>query len=152
MRHLDFSDASSNYFSDMYMMLPEAELAAQIGKIGIDADSEVIFYTTDMLPSATRAWWILHYAGHNNVRVLNGGLAAWQAAGGAVESGENQYPATTFIGQLRPHALASKEDVLAAMGDGNICTVNTLTQEVYNKSHIEGSSLLPCLDLMDPNG
>ena len=34
-----------------------------------------------------RLWWMLKWAGHDNVAVLDGGLQAWQAAGGAVESG-----------------------------------------------------------------
>jgi thiosulfate/3-mercaptopyruvate sulfurtransferase len=71
--HQNFSDPNSDY---ELMVAPEAELAAQIGRIGIDEDSEVVFYTSGYLPCATRAWWLLHYAGHNNVRILNGGLAA----------------------------------------------------------------------------
>ena len=35
-----------------------------------------------------RLWWMLKWAGHDNVAVLDGGLQAWQAAGGAVSSGE----------------------------------------------------------------
>jgi len=54
--HQDFSDANSKY---MYMALPETDLATQIGNIGISEDSEVIFYASGVLPSATRAWWIL---------------------------------------------------------------------------------------------
>ena len=46
---------------------------------------------------------------------------------------------------------ASKEEVLAAMSNGNVCTVNTLTQEIYNQGHIKDSSLLPCMDLMQEN-
>ena len=143
--HQAFSDANSSY---MYMVLPEAELAAQIGKIGIANDSEVIFYTSGYLPCATRAWWILRYAGHNNVRVLNGGLAAWKEAGGLVEQGSHHYPPATFVSQLRPNMFASKEEVEAALANGDVCTVNTLTEEIYNQAHIKGSSLLPCSDLM----
>lgn len=143
--HDAFSDASSKY---MYMLLPKDELAAQIGKIGIAHDSEVIFYAHDLLPTATRAWWLLRYAGHNNVRVLNGGLSAWKKAGGPIEQGSNTYPAAAFTCQLRPQMIASKEDVLAAMQNGAVCTVNTLTQEMHDKGHIQGSSLLPCMDLM----
>ncbi len=80
--HQDFSDTSSKY---EYMILPEADLVNQFGRIGISQDTEVIFYASGVLPSATRAWWILRYAGHNNVRVLNGGLAAWVKAGGKLE-------------------------------------------------------------------
>jgi len=44
--------------------------------------------------------------------------------------------------------IASKEEVEAAMGSGQVCTVNTLTIESYEQGHITGSSLLPCADLM----
>lgn len=143
--HDHFSDANSKY---MYMVLPEAELAAQIGKIGISDASEVVFYTTDLLPCATRAWWILHYAGHNNVRVLNGGLGAWKQAGGAIEQGARQYDPASFTCQLRSERFATKDEVLAVLEDGAVCTVNTLTAETYDKAHIAHSSLLPCTDLM----
>ena len=143
--HQDFSDSSSDY---MYMLLPEADLATQIGHIGIAEDSEVIFYTAGMLPCATRAWWILRYAGHNNVRVLNGGLSAWEKAGGKIELGAQQYEPSKFKCRLRANMFASKEEVQAAMEDGGVCTVNTLTLESYEKAHIMGSSLLPCMDLM----
>lgn len=143
--HEDFSDANQKY---PYMILPEAELAAQIGNIGIAEESEVVFYTSAYLPCATRAWWILRYAGHNNVRVLNGGLAAWEKAGGVIEQGTNQYEAATFECQLRSEMFASKEDVQAVMEDGGVCTVNTLTLESYEAAHIKDSSLLPCDDLM----
>lgn len=143
--HQKFSDASNKY---EYMVAPEPELCTQIGEIGIAEDSEVVFYTSGYLPCATRAWWLLRYAGHNNVRVLNGGLAAWQKAGGQIEQGARQYEATTFEGHLRPNMFASKEEVQAAMEDGGVCTVNTLTLESYEQAHIGGSSLLPCSDLM----
>ncbi len=143
--HQKFSDPNNKY---MYMVLSEDELAAQIGRIGIHEKSEVIFYANGMLPTATRAWWILHYAGHSNVRVLNGGLAAWKEAGGKIEQGSEQYEPTTFAIQLRPHVFASKEEVLATLEDGEACVVNTLTQENYDEGHITGSSLLPCMDLM----
>lgn len=143
--HQDFSDSSSDY---MYMVLPEADLATQIGDIGISEQSEVVFYTPGMLPCATRAWWILRYAGHNNVRVLNGGLSAWKKAGGNIEQGGHHYDASKFESRLRPNMFASKEEVQAAMEDGGTCTVNTLSLESYEQAHIVGSSLLPCMDLM----
>ncbi len=143
--HDDFSNAKSNY---MYMVLSEDELATQIGNIGISEDSEIIFYTSDLLPCATRAWWLLTYAGHNNVRVLNGGLAAWKKVGGNVAKGGHCYPPAKFETSLRPNLFASKEEVQAVMGDNTVCTVNTLSPEMYANGHISGSSLLPCADLM----
>ena len=37
--------------------------------------------------AAARAWWLLRYFGHRQVRVLDGGFAAWTAAGHPVETG-----------------------------------------------------------------
>ncbi|NOK61032.1 MAG: hypothetical protein GFH27_549307n15 [Chloroflexi bacterium AL-W] len=143
--HQNFSDSSSDY---MYMVSCETDLARHIGNIGIAEGSEVVFYTSGYLPCATRAWWILRYAGHNNVRVLNGGLSAWEQVGGNIEQGAQQYAATTFECRLRPYMFASKEEVQVALEDGGVCTVNTLTLESYEEAHITGSSLLPCGDLM----
>jgi len=143
--HQKFSDSHSDYD---YMLLPQAELVTQIGQLGISQDAEVILYAVGVLPAATRAWWILRYAGHNHVRVLNGGLAAWTKAGGQLEAGARQYEETQFVGQPRPEMVASKEDVLQAMGDASICIEYTLPLEVYGGAHIPGSSVISALDLM----
>ncbi len=143
--HQEFSNSSSKY---MYMVLAEDELAAQIGRIGISDETEVIFYTTGLLPCATRAWWLLHYAGHDNVRVLNGGFSAWKAAGGEIEQVPRQYVPAKFACRLRPKLFVSKDDVLAAMTDESVVTVNTLDVRSYETGHIEGSTNLPCIDLM----
>lgn len=144
--HKDFSDPESKY---VYMVLAEKALSEAIGNAGISASSEVIIYTFDLLPCATRAWWLLRYAGHNNVRVLNGGLEAWKAAGGAIETGNNRYPETQFTPKLRPEMFVGKEEVKRVMDNGAVCTINTLTQQSFDQGHITGSDLSPCGDLMD---
>ena len=48
---------------------------------GIDAESDVVVYDSNAGSQAGRAWWTLRWAGHANARLLDGGLAAWQAAG-----------------------------------------------------------------------
>lgn len=144
--HEEFSDSGSKY---MYMVLPEAELARQIGHIGIAEDSEVVFYAADLLPCATRAWWLLRYAGHDRVRILNGGLTAWKEAGGAIERGARRYEPTEFTCRLRPEMFVNKEAVQSAIGNGKVRTVNTLPLESYEEAHIVGSTCLPCMALMD---
>jgi thiosulfate/3-mercaptopyruvate sulfurtransferase len=143
--HKQFSDPDADYD---YTVLPEAELAAQVGRIGISADSQVVFYTSSFLPLATRAWWVLRYAGHDNVRVLNGGLDAWKQAGGQVESGERRYPPAEFHGRLRTGMIAAKEEVLAALQDDGVRIVNTLPKESFEEARIVGSTCLPAFHLM----
>ncbi len=67
--------------------LPEpARLAAFLGAAGVDADTDVVAYDQDKSPYAARLWWLLRWLGHERVAVLNGGLAAWRAAGLPLQS------------------------------------------------------------------
>lgn len=150
---LDHNSLSRSDTDLMYMLPEEAELAEKIGAIGVSNDTPVVVYSTEMIGWATRIWWVLKYAGHNNVRVLNGGIAAWQ---GDLQSGENSYAPGTFTTSLSPDMFASKEEVLEIIKSGSSCVVNTLPQEIYQgeagtpyDGHISGSVNHSMMDMMD---
>jgi thiosulfate/3-mercaptopyruvate sulfurtransferase len=66
--------------------LPTREaFAARLSAWGIGPDTPVVAYDGQGGPYAARAWWLLRWLGHTNVAVLDGGLAAWQAAGGPID-------------------------------------------------------------------
>lgn len=63
--------------------LPDpAVFAARMAELGILDDSDVVVYDDAGGTIAARLWWMLDNLGHHSVRVLDGGLAAWIAAGG----------------------------------------------------------------------
>jgi len=62
--------------------LPDPEVfGAAMRAAGVDQDADVVLYDDWNGWGPARAWWLLRWAGHRRVRVLDGGLAAWKAAG-----------------------------------------------------------------------
>lgn len=62
--------------------LPDAAaLADWLGQNGVDATVQVVCYDADSGAFAARLWWLLRWLGHDRAAVLDGGLAAWHAAG-----------------------------------------------------------------------
>jgi thiosulfate/3-mercaptopyruvate sulfurtransferase len=144
--HERFSDPASPYTCTM---LPDDRLIQKVGEAGISNASEVVVYACGMLPYAIRAWWVLRYAGHDNVRILNGGLTAWKNAGGKIEQELRQYEPSVFSGHIRTGMFASKDEVFASMEDKDVAIVNVLPAVSYEGSHIPGSINLSCVDLME---
>jgi thiosulfate/3-mercaptopyruvate sulfurtransferase len=63
--------------------LPErTALAVRAGAWGVAPGVQVVAYDAQGGPYAARAWWLLRWLGHGAVAVLDGGVSAWQAAGG----------------------------------------------------------------------
>ena len=144
--HQLFSDPISEY---EYMLAPDHMLAKKIGEIGISSDSEVVVYAPHIVANATRAWWLLRYAGVENVRILDGGLASWQAVGGELESGESKYEPATFKAKFNKSMFASMKEVQAASEQPQVVVQNALPQEWHDREHIPGSH---CLSIMNLDG
>jgi len=85
--HLDRDLAGARTGHNGRHPLPELHaFAHRAGAWGIAPGVQVVTYDAQGGPYAARAWWLLRWLGHSEVAVLDGGLAAWQAAGGELAS------------------------------------------------------------------
>ena len=76
--------------------LPQREVfAAWLQSTGVNSNTQVVVYDRNGMNYCGRLWWMLKWCGHDAVAVLDGGLQAWVAAGGAVTSGEDHPSAAT---------------------------------------------------------
>jgi thiosulfate/3-mercaptopyruvate sulfurtransferase len=67
-------------------MPADAAFQAAMRRAGVRDGQPVVVYDDADSTAAARAWWLLRYFGHDEVRVLDGGFRAWTAAGGPVET------------------------------------------------------------------
>ena len=98
--------------------LPRREtFAAWLSSIGFSNAMQAVVYDRNGANYGGRLWWMLKWAGHEAVAVLDGGLQAWEAAGGAVASGAPAPRQTThFTLSTEKAALALTPAVAANLG------------------------------------
>jgi thiosulfate/3-mercaptopyruvate sulfurtransferase len=90
--------------------------ATTVARLGITSQTPVVVYDAQGGMFAARVWWMLRWIGHGAVAVLDGGVAAWTAAGGALETGnvEAPVPAATYPLSAEPGRLVMTADTLQA--------------------------------------
>ena len=93
--------------------------AGKLADLGVSDDSQVVVYDSSGGMYAARAWWMLRWVGHADVALLDGGLAAWKAAGLALESSAPAPPARSRF-SLRPSLVTTvdRDAVLANIDSG----------------------------------
>lgn len=142
--------------------IPTAEhFAHSVSALGIGNDDLVIVYDQDGISfAAARVWWMFRLYGHDNVRVLNGGLPWWVAQGLPTSATPTTTAQSSFKATLRPHLVKTMEEVLKASQSGSEGIIDArgagrfagLTPEPrpgLRAGHIPGSSNLPYTDLLD---
>jgi thiosulfate/3-mercaptopyruvate sulfurtransferase len=141
------------------------DFAAVLVRLGIDRASQVVAYDEAGGSFAARAWWLLRWLDHMSVAVLDGGLKAWTAAGGALESGEETPAAASSAGRIQPHsnaaAVIDTTDIPAFLEDPEHLLVDARAAERYAGSvepidavagHIAGAVNHPFSANLAPDG
>jgi len=125
----DLADASTPYAA---RVAPPEAFARTLAAHGIGDATAVVAYDDGDVPYAARFVWMCRYYGHDDVRVLAGGLAEWLASGEPMTREVPSYPPATFKPRVRPHLRASREDVLAvAQGRSDAQVLETQRDTTY---------------------
>jgi len=138
---------------------PEA-FAAAMGALGVGDDSRVVLYDASGSAWAARVWWMLRWVGFDNAALLDGGLAAWKAAGGELATESSNRPARTLTVNLRPGLIVGQDAVRAAIDDESVTLVDALPEPFYRgevtmyarPGHITSAVNLPITSLFDEQG
>jgi thiosulfate/3-mercaptopyruvate sulfurtransferase len=139
--------------------LPDPErFAARLGAAGIGSDRWVVAYDAADGMVAGRLWWLLRWLGHERVQVLEGGWAAWTAAGGPTTAAEPTPATERFDARPRPELLVDRAWVLAHLDDPSVALVDARAPERFRgevepldpvAGHIPGAVNLPYAGNLD---
>lgn len=101
--------------------LPDPErFAAAMRRCGVRRDRPVVVYDDVAGSSAARAWWLLTYHGHPDVRVLDGGWTAYVDAGGPLETGPVEPAAGDFEADPGHLPVLDAEEAARLAADGRL--------------------------------
>lgn len=114
-------DGIADHGTALPHMLPAADLfAREAGAMGIGNDDMVVVYDSMGIFSAPRVWWTFKTFGHDKVAVLDGGLPAWKAAGGALEKGHAKPKPAHFSAHTNHAIIRDFQQVKDALGKTQI--------------------------------
>ena len=109
---------------------PEA-FARRLGEFGIGNATQVVAYDDAGGSFAARLWWMLRWVGHRAVAVLDGGLPAWTAHGGAVQPGSLDIPSKRFTPRIDPDAVLSSAEMERALESSAILLIDARSAERF---------------------
>ncbi len=157
--YLDLQSELSKPDSPYRFTMPAYDdLAQRFAAKGIGDGFRLVLYSRGGMQWATRIWWMLRSVGFENAAILNGGWEKWEQEARATESGSSDYSAAQFVPMPRPELFVGKGEVMAAIGNTAVCTLNALTPDLHSGENprygrpgrIPGSVNVPAHSLSNP--
>ena len=143
--------------------LPSREkFAMWLSSVGFANDMQAVVYDRNNSNYCGRLWWMLKWVGHEAVAVLDGGLRAWQEAGGEVAGGEEPSHFQSNF-EVRPalRRLVTTKDVVAQLGKPAQTLIDARAAARFRgevepldpvAGHIPGALNRPSVENIGPDG
>jgi thiosulfate/3-mercaptopyruvate sulfurtransferase len=144
--NLDFND----FLGESWTIKPASEIAMMLGAIGISKNDSVII-TGECLPCgggpspAVFSYWVLKYLGHDKVRLLDGGIEDWKAAGFNISENPGSRQKTNYTPELQPELLAAFDFVV----NGGAQIVDARSPESFEISSIPNAINIPYENILE---
>jgi thiosulfate/3-mercaptopyruvate sulfurtransferase len=160
----DIDDIADEKSPLPHMLPSSTKFASRMKRMGIGDGMYVVACDSEGLYSAARVWWMFRAMGHEEVRVLNGGLKKWKAEGRALEDGEPRRRSERhFTARLNAELVRDVADVKRLIGSKAAQIVDARAAARFEGSvpepraglrsgHIPGSRNVPFASLLEADG
>ncbi|MEM7021199.1 MAG: 3-mercaptopyruvate sulfurtransferase [Pseudomonadota bacterium] len=150
--------------SDLPHMVPDAaKFSSRVRDLGLGDGTRIVLYDNNRYSASARAWWMFRLFGHNDVAVLDGGLAKWRSEGRPVDDAEVNPSSAHFtarlnnlllrdLEQMRANLMSKHELVIDARSSGRFAGTESEPRAGLRSGHIPGSVCVPFLELIEADG
>ncbi|QHC61193.1 rhodanese-like domain-containing protein [Rathayibacter sp. VKM Ac-2760] len=144
----EFASAASD--AGRHPLPSRAQLDESMRSWGIMQHSRVVVTGDNRASAPGRAWWVLRWAGLDDVRILDGGLEAWQAIGAPVTRREPTPQRGDFAVRTESLSRIDADAVRRHALTGQL--VDARQRDAYLKGHVPGAVNVPFTDLLTAAG
>ena len=160
----DIDDIADEASSLPHMLPSPTKFASRMKKMGVGDGMHIVTYDSEGLYSAARAWWMFRTMGHDEVRVLNGGLKKWKAEGRPLADGHpRQRTPRHFTPVYNAGLVRDANEVKALIDNPMVQIVDARAAGRFEgtaaepraslrSGHIPSSRNLPFASLINPDG
>ena len=110
-----------------------------LSNIGIQRESEVIFYDDVSGISAARGVWLLLYFSHKMVKMLDGGFEGWKTAGHPIEIKSNSLIHSKFKGKTDKNIISTAEEVKKSIKNKKVVILDARSKDEFKGTDVRAA-------------
>jgi len=154
-------DEVADLSSSISHMLPNAEhFSEAVGKMGIANDTQVLIYDNNHFFAAARVWWMFRVFGHEQVQIIDGGLARWKQLKLPMSSEQSKPITKVYKAQYQPELFFDLKQMLKVQKSKSRQMIDARSADsffgqrkpvdtILQSDHIPGSNNIPYAKLTD---
>lgn len=163
-RYFDIDEIADETSPLPHMLPSSVKMASRLKSLGVGDGHRIVVYDANRGFASARAWWMLRYFGVREVRILDGGLQAWQRAGHETEAGPTTAPSPRhFTPRVQSHLLKDRAQVAHLLASGRQRVLDARPAARFRgeadepraglrRGHMPGAASLPADQVLDSDG